>query len=216
MAGLDAGGPTETEQGLTQPPIVDKKSVSWKENPVDAYINWLEKHLGPEAAKRDSEKIVKLMLKAESKWQIAVMKLYLKSESSRGDAFFDKTREVVVGIAQGLPKYPLFAEQGPDKQAEIQRWCFSTYVGGLLNTARGGHQSDPSIRGIAWSLLAKDARDILAERGQTVDGEWLFKTMGPLMKANTDPKAIGEQLSRFTNGDSEVIHKQSSVVSESK
>ena len=213
---LDGGRSTETEQSLAQTTAVDKKSASWKENPVDAYINWLDKHLGPEAAKRDSEKIVKLMLKAESKWQIAAMKLYLKSESNRGDSFFDKTREVVVGIAQGLPKYPLFAEQGQEKQAEIQRWCFSTYVGGLLNTARGGNQSDPSIRGIAWSLLAKDARDILAERGQTIDGEWLFKTMGPLMRTNTDPKAIGEQLSRFTNGDSEVIHKQPPVMLETK
>lgn len=88
--------------------------------------------------------------------------------------------------------------------------------GGVLNTARGGSQFDASMRGIAWSLLAKDARDILVERGQTVDGEWLFKTMGPLIRENKDPKAIGEQLSRFTNGDPEVIHKQVSAISEVK
>ena len=73
------------------------------------------------------------MLKAESKWQIGAMKLFLKANSERGDEFFDNTQEVILGLAQGLPQYPRFQEQGPDKQTEIRLGLFATYVGEELS-----------------------------------------------------------------------------------
>lgn len=186
-----------------------KGSASWKENPVQAYIDWLNHNLGPEASQRTSLKLIKLMLKAESRWQIAAMRLFRKDNIKLGDSFFDKTRQVIVGTAKGLPKYYFFAEQSSEKQVEIQRWFFATYVEGILNTAKGNSQFDTSMEGIAWSLLAKDARPILKERDQTIDSEWLFKTMGPLIRSNTDKNAIKLELDKFISGDPQVIHTQS-------
>jgi hypothetical protein len=198
--------------GVLSENISEQKAVSFKDNPFLAYENWLKRNLGEEAAQRTSEKIVKLMLKAESKWNISVMRILLSSNSERGDEYFDKMREVVTGTVQLLPRYSVFQTQSESKQTEVQRWLLGTYVGGLLSSVRGKkNQFDASLKGIAWSLLAKDGRAILEERGQTIDSEWLFKTMGPLIRSNADPKAIGEELTRFTKGDPSVIHSHSAV-----
>ncbi len=188
---------------------LERKSVSFRKDPFQAHMDWLERNMGTEAAQKTSEKIVKFMLKAEAKGQIGVMKMFLKADTQRADEYFDKTRKIVVGIVQGLPNYPLFEEQGVGKQAEIQRWLISIYVGGLLNAAQSNTQFDTAMKGIAWSILAKDARNVLAERGQTINNEWLFNTMGPLIRTNKDPKAIGEELSRFTQGNPQVIQTKS-------
>ena len=185
----------------------EKKSVSFKEDPFQAYSDWLERTLGHEAARQTSEKIFKLMLEAESKWQIGAAKMFLKSNSERGDEYFDKTREVISGIVEGLPNHSLFQEQGVSRQAEIQRWLIATYVRGFLRAVKGKYtQFDASIKGIAWSLLARDAKSMLEKRGQTIDSEWLFNRMGPLMRSNTDSLAIEEELSKFTFGNPQIIH----------
>ena len=185
---------------------LEKRPVSFREDPFQAHMDWLERNMGEDASRRTSEKIVKFMLKAESKWQIGVMKIFLKANTERGDDYFDKVRENIVGMARDLPNYSLFKDQGATKQSEIQRWLISTYVGGLLNAARGDTQFDTSMKGIAWSILAKDGKSLLAERGQTVDDKWLFDNIGPLMRTNIDPKTIGTELTKFIEGDPRIIH----------
>lgn len=211
MAGPDSSGqemePIEASLAISD----SEEKLASPKDLGDAYIKWLDEHLGPEAAKRDSEAIIKLMLRAESKLQIAVMKFYL----GRDNQFFDKVRERIVETARGLPRYPFFQEQGHEKQTEIQRWFFSLYVGGILEAARGDNQLDVLMREIAWSLLARDAKKVLAERDQTIDSEWLFKTMGPLIRENKYPEAIKEQLSRFNKADPKIIHVQPTTIADS-
>ena len=68
---------------------LEKKPISFREDPFQANMDWLERNMGEEASWRTSEKIVKLMLKAESKWQIGVMKIFLQANTERGDDYFD-------------------------------------------------------------------------------------------------------------------------------
>lgn len=183
----------------------EQRFVSFREDPFQAHLDWLERNMGEEAIRRNSEKIVKFMLRAEAKWQVGVMKILINSNTERGDNYFDKTREIIVGLAHNLPEYSLFKDQGETKQSEIQRWLLSTYIKEILVGARGDDPSAKSMRGIAWSLLAKDGRRLLVEREQEIDPQWLFDTMRPLIQANSNPKTISEELSRFSQGDEKII-----------
>lgn len=157
-----------------------------------------------EFANATEEKVVKALWTDESRRYIWMMRLYLGGGTKLGDSFFDNIRKTVVGLATSLPN-TMSRLQGPEKLAEIQRWLFALYIEGLVNSAKGNKEVDTQIRGIAWSLLAKDAKGALKERGQTIDGNWLFDTAGPLIQRGHDPKALKQELSRFTHGDPQVI-----------
>jgi hypothetical protein len=184
----------------------EQNPVSFMDDPFGVWENSLERNMGKDTSRRAQEMILKLMLKAQSIWLIEIMKVSLKQNSQEGDKVFDKTRAAVASVVQGVPHQAIYEDQSPAKQAGVQRWLVSTYVSGFLDTARGTDQFDASIRGIAWSFLAKDAKRLLAERGQTIDDKWLFDLMGPLVRANTDSLAIGKELSKFTQGDPQIIH----------
>lgn len=185
-----------------------KKYPRWLTDPFGMVSDWFENNPPEKAANRDAAKIIKTMLKAESVFTIQAMRLFLSDNIGEGGHYFDEIRGNVSGIARGLLTRSPFQELDLGEQAKMQRWVFSTYAGGLLGSAQKSKPLDISIRGIAWSLLANDASKVLSERGQTIDSDWLHNTMGPLMRANKEPKLIGEELSRFVNGDPLVIHEQ--------
>jgi hypothetical protein len=194
-------------------PKPTKTYPRWLTDPFGMVADWFENNPPEKSAYRDAEKMIKLMLKGEAGLAIKAMRFFLKDDVGEGGHFFDKIKGDVVGIAREIPKRSPFQEQGRSKQTEMQRWVFATYAGGLLNSAKGNSPLDTSIRGIAWSLLANDARNVLVESGQTIDTEWLYGVMGPLMRGNKDSRLVGEELSRFTKGDPAVIYEQPLVVS---
>lgn len=182
---------------------VHPKLFSSQKEVFNSYLNWLETNLGDERARKLSEQIIKILLKAEARWQVAVMKLFLQEDLPQGDELFDKARSMVIKIIQGLPKYPLFENQEIEKQLEVQRWLFSEYILRLLNIAKGNEEVDVQLRGIAWSLLAKDAKVLLLESGYIINSDWLFNVMRPLIRESAE--ATQEQLAHFVAGSPKII-----------
>ncbi len=175
-------------------------------NFIGACYDWIDSSIiGAEASQRHNEKGIKLMLTLESKIHIASMRLFLSGNTPRGDSFFDQERKIVIRKIENASNYPTFKDQGLEKQTEIQRYLFARYIEGLLKMARGNKQSDASIKGIAWSLLATDAKKALRERGQSINKDWLFNKIGPLIRANNEPNAIKQELAKFSQADPEVI-----------
>ncbi len=153
-----------------------------------------------------AEEFLKFLLSKEAGWYVWAMRLYLKENNELADKFFDKSRKRVVGIAEKYTHDPNFEKQGPEKQAEFLRWFFAVYVKELADSTKGGKTNlDTQIRGIAWSLLAKDAKSSLKKFGQTVNGEWLLGVASPLILKHYEPENLEYELARFTRGDPQVI-----------
>lgn len=167
-----------------------------------------ERRLGQEMSEVMFNKIMKPPLIAESKINIWRMRFFRGENNNLADSLFDKIRKLVIGLARvNLPAYlELLGIVDSEKIAAVQRWFFSIYIDGIVDSAKGNGQLDASMRGIAWSLLAQDARQVLKTRAQTIDGSWLFDTMGPLIRSRQDQAAFQLELSRFVSGDPEVIH----------
>lgn len=167
-----------------------------------------ERRLGQKMAEVMFDKIMKPPLIAESKINIWRMRFFRGENNNWADSLFDQLRRLVVRIVKNdLPSYlEMLGIVVPEKIASVQRWFFSIYIGGIVDSAKGDDQLDASMRGIAWSLLAQDARQVLKDKGQTIDGGWLINTMGPLIRSRRDQAALQLELSRFVSGDPEVIH----------
>lgn len=158
-----------------------------------------------ERAQKDSERIAKLLLTAESNWQIKIMSLFLRNKSKQRDEFFERIKQTVINTAYQVPNYPLFSDQGIEKQAEIQRWILAKYVEGLHKAGITNDHQGKLLRGIAWSLLADDAKDILKKTRQSIVNEWLFHTMAPLLRSDQQHDKVREELARFVEGVPQII-----------
>lgn len=171
--------------------------------------HWFNRSLSFNAIDELDRLLFKFRIKhIELPLEIKSLKVFMSGGNKAGDELIDKTRASIVGTAKQLIKYPCFSRNGEKGKAEIQRWLFSTYVEGLISSAKNNSQVDASLRGTAWSLLAKDVPIILQERGQIIDKDWLFRTMGPLLRSGQDKDSIRLELNRFVAGDPDIIHVQ--------
>jgi hypothetical protein len=165
---------------------------------------------GETAAKDTSYRILKYLLKTEAK-SVVLMSRFLKDSDNPHDQDFDNLREAVPYIAQRWANYPPARDLGEEKQHEIKRFCFSTYISYFLKSSRGDQQTDHCFRRQAWKLLSKDAQALLNKNGQTLDLTWLYQTMRPLILQNNDPKSIGDQLALFATGHPNIIQEKPTV-----
>ncbi|OGY18146.1 MAG: hypothetical protein A2900_05405 [Candidatus Chisholmbacteria bacterium RIFCSPLOWO2_01_FULL_50_28] len=196
---------TPTEKKETLLAEVKRKTEDGIRSVFDALERFAEfdsTKSGLEAA----DKIIKGLLRQQVKLEVSSMRLYLSGNSGVADSFFDRTREALVERIRNLPNYSHYRELGSERAAGAQRWLLATYIRELLNTSRGPNERQHALSsGVAWSLLASDGRRILRDSQQTIDGKWLSETMGPLIRANSNPEAIKQELSRFSQGDPEVV-----------